>query len=120
MTRRTDKHLAHLDAREADFRAELVLRLRSCAAGLGTLLFVVPVMRTETFFQRALPDSGEGLFDAASAIVALRSQLGLDPEDCLAARYVAACRRDADRSEHHKPGPRQLAAQMLQELGESG
>lgn len=120
MTRRSDKQLTLLDAQEADFRAQLVERLRSCAAGFGTLLFVVPSIRSEDAHRRAIPDSGQTLFDAANAIVALRSHLGLDPEDGLAARFVAACRRDADRSDHHRPGPRQLAAQMLRELGEGG
>lgn len=64
-----------------------------------------------------LPTADE-LFAEASAILALRAQLGVDAEPCLAADYRDACVRYVNFDDHHRPGPRQQAQLLLQQLGE--
>jgi hypothetical protein len=118
MTRRAEKQLRQLDAMEEEFRLELVGHLRACAAGIGTLLFLVSSMRPESWPPSVRSHVADRLFDAALEILALRAQHGLDGEPCLAAGYRDACLRHVDLADHHRPGPRQQAQQLLQQIGE--
>jgi hypothetical protein len=119
MTRRTEKQLRQLDAMETEFRIALVEHLRACAAGRGTLLFLVSSMRPESWPPSVRSPVADELFGAASEILALRRQHGLDREPCLAAAYRNACLRHVDLADHHRPGPLQQAQQLLQQIGES-
>lgn len=118
MTRRARKRLARIDALEAGFGRQLVEHLRVCASGRGTLLFLVSTLRPESWSPSVRSDTADELFAAASEIVDLRARAGLDGDACLAARYRDACRRHVDLDDHHRPGPRQQAMQLLSLLGE--
>ena len=118
MTRRAEKQLRQLHTMETEFRAALVEHLRACAAGRGTLLFLVSSMRPESWPPSVRSPVADELFAAALEILALRRQHGLDGESCLAAGYRLACLRHVDLADHHRPGPRQLAARLLQQIGE--
>lgn len=120
MTRRAEKQLRQLDAMETEFRAALVEHLRACAAGRGTLLFLVSSMRPVSWPPSVRSPVADELFGAALQILALRSLHGLDGEPCLAADYREACLRHVDLADHHRPGPRQQAQHLLQQIGERG
>ena len=117
MTRRTEKQLRDLDALEAEFRDNLTEHLRACASGKGTLLFLVSSMRPESWPLSVRSHVADELFGSAVEILALRARHGLDGEPCLAASYRDACRRHVDLDDHHRPGPRQQAQQLLQLIG---
>lgn len=120
MTRRVDKQIRQLEAMETEFRVALVGPLRACAAGSGTLLFLVSSMRPESWPPSVRsPVAGE-LYGTALEILTLRTRLGLDGEPCWAAAYRDACVRHVDLADHHRPGPRQQARQLLQQFGEEG
>ena len=119
MTRRTEKQIRELEILESDFRDALVAHLRACAAGRGTLLFLVSSMRPECWPPSVRSQAADELFEAAQQILALRAQLGLDAEACLAASYRHACRRHVDLDDHHRPGPKQQARELLQMIGET-
>ncbi|HEX5052483.1 MAG TPA: hypothetical protein VFZ65_11965 [Planctomycetota bacterium] len=69
MTSHSKKQLRQLDTLEAAFRRELVERLRACAAGNGTLLFLVSPFRPVSWPSVRCDDADE-LFAAPSRIVA--------------------------------------------------
>ncbi|MEZ6037513.1 MAG: hypothetical protein R3F29_08535 [Planctomycetota bacterium] len=118
MTRRAEKQLAQLDALEAEFRTKLVEHLRVCASGRETLLFLVSTLCPQSWAASVRSDTADDLFATASEIVDLRTRAGLDAESCLARSYCDACRRHVDLDDHHRPGPRQQAVQLLSQLGE--
>jgi len=118
MSRRTEKLFASLDALEAEFRSALVKALRLCAAGWETELFLVSSMRPDHWPPNLICETADELFAEASAILALRAQLGVDAEPCFAADYRDACVRYVNFDDHHRPGPRQQAQLLLQQLGE--
>jgi hypothetical protein len=118
MTRRTDKQLGRLDALEAEFRRDLVHHLRICAAGRDSLLFLVSSLRPEFWPPNVRSSVADTLFATASEILDQRAQLEVDRFNCLAALYRDACRRHVDLGDHHRPGPRQQAQQLLLEIGE--
>ena len=118
MTRRAEKQLRQLDALEAEFRRDLVAYLRACAAGRDTLLFLVSSLRPESWPPSVRSIVADELFETASEILAQRAQLGLDGATCLAASYRDACRRHVELDDHHRPGPRQQAQQLLLQIGE--
>lgn len=105
---------------ETEFRVALVEHLRACAAGMDTLLFLVSSVRPESWPRSVRSHVADELFGAALEILALRTQHGLDGEPCLAAGYRDACLRHVDLADHHRPGPRQQAQQLLQQIGETG
>ncbi|MCA8951501.1 MAG: hypothetical protein KDE27_18480, partial [Planctomycetes bacterium] len=115
--RRIEKLLRELDTLEAGFRSRLVRALRGCAAGRGTLLFLVSSLRPEAWPPSVRCDEADELFAMASEVTKRRADLGLD-EACPAATYAEACRRHVDLDDHHRPGPRQQARAMLLQLGE--
>ncbi len=117
MPRRAEKQLRQIEVLEADFRRELVSHLRACAAGRGTLLFLVSSLRPESWPPSVSSGVADALFETASEILAQRAQAGLDGEPCLAASYCDACRRHVDLDDHHRPGPRQQAQQLLVLIG---
>ena len=118
MTRRVEKQLRQLDAMETEFRATLVEQLRACASGGCTLLFLVSSMRPESWPPNVRSAVADELYATALEILALRSMHGLDGEPCLAADYRDACLRHVNLADHHRPGPRQQAQQLLQQIGE--
>lgn len=118
MTRRAEKELAQLDALESGFRSRLVELLRICASGGESLLFLVSTLRPQSWAASLCRDTADELFAAASEIVDMRVRAGLDADSCLARRYCDACRRHVDLDDHHRPGPRRQAAQLLSQLGE--
>lgn len=120
MSRRAEKEIRNLDAMETEFRGALVGHLRACAAGSGTLLFLVSSMRPESWPRSVRSPVADDLCGTALEILTLRTQLGLDGEPCLAAGYRDACVRHVDLADHHRPGPRQQARQLLQQFGEDG
>jgi hypothetical protein len=117
VTRRTEKQLSEIDALEADFRAKLVERLRDCAAGGDSLLFLVSSMLPESWPPSVRSRAADDLFAAAEKILSLRAQHGLHDEAVPAARFRDACRRHVDLNDHHRPGPRQQAQLLLHEIG---
>lgn len=118
MTRRAEKQLRQLDALEAGFCRDLVAQLRACAGGRDTLIFLVSSLRPEPWPPSVRSMVADELFETASEIVAQKVQLGLDGATCLAASYRDACRRHVDLGDHHRPGPRQQALQLLRLIGE--
>lgn len=119
MTRRAERQLAQLDVLEAEFRNRLVEHLRVCASGRETLLFLVTTLRPQSWPPSVRSGTADELFAAASEILDMRARSGLDGDSCLAARYRDACRRHVDLDDHHGPGPRQQAMQLLSQLGEA-
>ena len=120
MTRRAGKQLRQRDAMEVEFRDTLVEHLRACAAGAGTLLFLVSSIRPESWSPSVSGHVADELFGAALEILDLRTHLGLDGEPCLAAGYRDACLRHVDLADHHRPGPLQQAEELLQQIGRAG
>ena len=118
MTRRAEKQLRQLDAMEAEFRAALVEQLRACAAGSDTLIFLVSSMRPESWPRSVRCPVADELFGAALEILEVRKVHGLGGEPCLAAGYRDACIRHVDLADNHRPGPRQQAQHLLQQIGE--
>ena len=118
MTRRTEKQLRQIQVLEAEFRRELVPHLRACAAGRGTLLFLVSSLRPESWPPSVRSRIADDLFETALEILAQRAQFGLDGDLCLAASFRDACRRHVDLDDHHRPGPRQQAQQLLLLIGD--
>jgi hypothetical protein len=77
-------------------------------------------MRPESWPPNVSSAVADDLFATALEILALRSMHGLDDEPCLAADYRDACLRHVNHADHHRPGPRQQAQQLLQRIGEHG
>ena len=119
MTLRAEKQHHQLDALEAEFRRDLVVHLRACAAGGHTLLFLVSSLRPSSWPPSVRSRVADDLFATASDILSRRMQLGLDATS-LAASYREACMRHVDLHDHHRPGPRQQARQLLLVIGEAG
>ena len=118
MTRRAEKLVRQIDVLEAQFRRELVPHLQACAAGRGTLLFLVSSLRPESWPPSVRSSVADELLETASEILAQRARLGLEVATCLAASFRDACRRHVDLDDHHRPGPRQQAQQLLLQIGE--
>src|SRR5688500_16199348 len=118
MTLRAEKPHRQLDALEAEFRRDLVVRLQTCAAGRDTLLFLVSSLRPSPW-PSVCSSVADDLFATASDILSRRARLGLDATTSLAARYRDACMRHVDLDDHHRPGPRQQAQQLLLVIGEA-
>ena len=118
MTRRAEKQACRLDVLEAQFRRDLVPHLRACAAGHGTLLFLVSSLCPECWPRSRRNDVADSLFATASEILVQRAQLESDESTCLAGLFRDACRRHVDLEDHHRPGPRQQAQQLLLQIGE--
>ncbi len=91
----------------------LIKHLTACAAGRGTLLFLVSSMRPKSWPSSVRTHVADELFETASEILDLRANLVLGEEPSLAASYREACRRHVDLDDQHRPGPRQQAQQLL-------
>ena len=117
MTGRSDKQFQELEAQEVEFHRRLVELLRACAAGRCTNLLLTSSLRPEIWPPRIHSPVADELHEAASEILALREQLRLD-DHCLAAMYRDACRRHVQLDDHHRPGPRRQALEILQRMGE--
>ncbi len=118
MTHRTEKLYQRLVACENEFRRELVPQLRACAAGVDMTIFDVSSLLPSDWPPNMSSPTADHLFEVAADILSRRLHLGLDAT-CLAATYRQACLRHVDLQDHHRPGPRQLAQQLLQALGEA-
>jgi hypothetical protein len=117
VTRRTEKQLLEIDALEASFRAKLIEHLRDCSAGGDTLLFLVWSLRPKSWPPFVRSRAADELFAFAEQILGLRAQHGISDQTIPAARFRDACRRHVDHDDHHRPGPRQQAQLLLQEMG---
>lgn len=104
--------------RRGAFRRELIPQLRACATGGVTAIFLVSSLLPSFWPPNMSSPIADHLFEVAADILSRRSHLGLDAT-CLAATYRQACIRHVDLQDHHRPGPRQQAQQLLQALGES-
>ncbi len=112
-----EKQLRELDAIEAEFCGELTRRLRACAAGSHSMLFYASPLRPEDYPPSFRSETTDELFDEAERILKLRARYGLATVSCLAASYVEACHRAVDREDHHRPGARNQARQLLESFG---
>lgn len=118
VTHRTEKLYQRLAADEDEFRRELIPQLRACAAGVDTEVIVVSSLLPSDWPPNMSSPDADRLLEMAADILSRRSHLGLDAT-CLAATYRQACIRQVDLEDHHRPGPRQQAQQLLQSLGEA-
>lgn len=118
MTHRAEKQYQQLVALEAEFGRELVKQLRAGAAGEDTTIFLVSSLLPSFWPPNMSSPMADHLFEMAADILSRRSHLGLDAT-CLAATYRQACIRHVDLQDHHRPGPRQQAQQLLEALGDA-
>ncbi|HEX6813012.1 MAG TPA: hypothetical protein VF384_15410 [Planctomycetota bacterium] len=119
MTRRSQKELQRLDTLEGAFRERLVEELKMCAAGRNSLLFLASSMKPAAWGRIPRSEVADELLEAADEILALRSRHGLLPGSCLALRFRDACTRHVERADHHAPGARKQAEQLLREILDS-
>ena len=119
MTRRVEKQLAQLDSLEAEFCAALIEPLKRCAAGRSSRLFLASSLRPDHWPPVLRSEVADGLLTDADLILKIRAQHGLPVDDCLAARYRAACERHVDLDDAHRPGTRREAQQLLAEIEDS-
>lgn len=111
-----DRLRAELDAREADFRRELVERLRAAAAGGDTLLFLVSILRPSVWTGLQTWKGSDELYARAESILELRARLDRVDDNCPAARFIAACREHVDLANGQRLGPRRAAQRLLAQL----
>jgi hypothetical protein len=119
MTRRSEKELQRLDTLETGFRERLVEELKVCAAGRNSLLFLASSLKPAAWW--GVPRSAETdeLLEAAEEIMTLRYRHGLPWRSSLAQRFREACARHVDLDDHHRPGSRKQAEQLLREILDS-
>jgi hypothetical protein len=119
VTSRSQKQFDHLDSIEAAFRERLVDELRVCAAGRNSVLFLASSMKPAAWWGAKRSVVTDELLEAAEEILTLRGQQGLPTSGSLAQRFREACIKHVDLDDHHRPGSRRQAEQLLGEINES-
>ena len=101
---------------ETEFTQRLTRELREVSAGKKTLFFF-----SDEYNPHDLPahwlfkETGE-LLQLARQSIALRELLVMPIDRCVGQLFIAACEENADLENHQRPGPKRLAARLLDEI----
>jgi hypothetical protein len=113
---RRDKQALRLEGLEAELLDRLRSALAKAAHGGNQGMFLCDRVRPADWppgLRDAWADETARLCDD---VLELRGQLGVDVEDCAAARYLDACREAHDLDDPHRGGTSRIATRLLKEL----
>lgn len=99
---------------EHEFRESLIEILPEVVSS-GESIFFNSKFNPHRLAPHMLSRQGEALFQSASACLEMREALGLSSAGSVGELFLGAC-REAASDNHHRLGPRRLAAGLMERL----
>lgn len=110
------KQFEQLDELELEYRVAVLAGLRRCASGGNSLFFHAAHLVPEGWGHQVHCPETDGLLEAGEGILTRRRQLGLDPDESLAAEFKRACEAAMNLEGHNRLGTARYAAALLAEI----